>query len=260
MARIIKLVKAYKAIFIFLVVWELMSRLHIVNALFIPPFSKVVGSIGKLTAEGVLPLHIFISLKRSVLGFVIAVVVAIPLGLLLAGRSRRLQIALEPLIEVFSQTNPFIIFHILLFFLGIGEATKVSMIAWTCTWPILFNTYSGVRNIDPELLKAARGFGLKGYRLAQKVLIPAAAPGIFSGMRMSAGYSFVLLIAAEMMGASSGLGWLVISGQSGYQMVKVFAAVTVIAFLGLLMDAGMQAVESKVVFMEKKSFSAKVET
>lgn len=246
----IHLVKKYSAVLLFLGLWETASRTKLVNPLFIPPFSEVVAMIGNLTVSGVLLQHIGISVLRAMTGFAVAVLVSIPLGAALAGGPRNLQTAIETLIEVFSQINPFIFFHILLLFLGIGETTKIMMIAWTCTWPVLFSTFSGVRSIEPEIIKTARTFRLRPRQMFFKVLLPGAVPDIFTGVRLSASYSFLLLIAAEMMGASSGLGWLVTSAQNGYQVVKVFVGVTVIALLGLLIDSGMEALENRIVVQE----------
>lgn len=251
-------VKKYAAVIAFILMWELASRLGLVNPLFIPPFSGVLECIWELAADGVLLEHTLVSLQRAILGFAAAVAVSIPLGMLMAGWSRNIQLAVEPVVEVFSQTNPFILFHIILLFLGIGEVTKITVIAWTCTWPVAFSTYDGIRGIEPVVIQAAKAFGLKRRQLAIKILLPAAAPAIFTGIRMSAGYSFVLLIAAEMMGSSSGLGWLIINGQNAYQIKKVFAGVTVIAFFGLVIDLGLKALEGRFAFLEGKDSADKI--
>lgn len=252
MDNIASVVRRYAAVLIFLAAWEACSRLGLLNPLFIPPFSRVVAAAFKLIGTGELPVHVFTSLSRSLAGFAAALVISVPLGVLLAGWSPRLRIALEPLAEWFSHINPFILFHIIILFLGIGEAAKIAIIAWTCMWPITFSTLSGIIHADPYMIKAARSFGLKRTALAFKVMLPAAASSIFAGMRLSAGYSLLFLVAAEMMGASSGLGWMVVSGQDSYQTVKVFAAVTVIALLAVIIDSAIQLLEKQLVHTEKE--------
>ncbi|MDA8234446.1 MAG: ABC transporter permease [Clostridia bacterium] len=237
----------------FFITWELVSLAGLVHPLFIPPLSQVLTTIWELTVSGEMIEHILISLSRAFGGFLIAVTLALPLGLLLGGWFRNLQTALEPLMEVAAQANPFILFHVIILFLGIGEATKVTIIAWICIWPIVFNTISGIRNIDPVLLKSARSFGLERTALFTKVILPVAAPSIFTGLRLSAGYAFFMLVVAEMMGSSSGLGWLVQTSQESYNVSRLFSAALVIALLGLLIDTLMQFIEKKVIVWQDTS-------
>ncbi|WP_041445435.1 ABC transporter permease [Syntrophobotulus glycolicus] len=247
MKRITAPFSKYISIAVFLLVWETVSRLKLVNPLFIPPVTKVLGKTWEMLMDGVLLKHMEISIFRAFLGFLIAMVIGIPLGFLLGGWFKRLQLALGPLLEFFSQTNPFILFHLIMLFLGIGEATKVSIIAWVCIWPIIFSTISGIQNTNPYLLKAARGFGLNRLSLFYKIVLPSAGPAIFVGLRLSAGYSFFMLIAAEMMGSSSGLGWLILNSQENYDILRIFASATVIALLGLGVDLLMGLAEKKII-------------
>lgn len=237
----------YLTVIIFLLIWEAASRLELVNPLFIPPLTEVIKTTWEMAVSGILFEHAGISLFRALTGFLISLAVGIPLGLLLGGWFRKLRLALGSLLEVFSQTNPFILFHIVMLFLGIGEAPKVTIIAWTCTWPVTFSTISGIQNVNTSVMKAARGFGLGRVELFYRIVLPAAAPAIFTGIRLSLGYSFFMLIAAEMMASNSGLGWLIIVSQENYDILKIFSAAAVIAFLGLATDALMDAVEKKFI-------------
>ena len=237
----------YAAVVLFILAWEIVGRLQLVNPLFVPPFTAVLGKTREMLVAGVLLQHMEISLFRAALGFLTAVVIGVPLGLLLGGWFKKLQLALGPLLEIFSQTNPFVLFHIVMLFLGIGEATKVTIIAWTCVWPIVFSTISGIQNANPYLLKAGRGFGLGRLTLFYKIVLPSTAPAIFVGLRLSAGYSFFMLIAAEMMGSSSGLGWLILNSQENYDILRIFSAAMVIALLGLAVDTAMGFAERKII-------------
>jgi NitT/TauT family transport system permease protein len=235
------------AIGVFILLWEITARSGVVNPMFIPAFSKVVLSIEKLLVSGPLIMHIAISLQRSLGGLAVAVVIGVPLGFIMGGWFRKTEMALAPLFEMAAQANPYILFHVLILFLGIGEAAKLAIIAWVCIWPILLNTASGVRNVDPVLLKAARSFGLQRWSLFYKVVLPATAPSIFTGLRLSAGYSFFLLIAAEMMGSSSGLGWFVLYSQENYNIEWIFSAAVVIALLSISIDTIVKYIEKKIV-------------
>ncbi len=231
----------------FLLIWELAARLGLVNPMFIPPFSAVLAAIGKLLAAGTLLPHIAISLQRSLGGLAVAVVIGIPLGFIMGGWFSKLEKVLNPLFELAAQANPYILFHIIILFLGIGEAAKLAIIAWICIWPVLFNTAAGIRHMDADLLKAARSFGLTRWPLFYKVVLPAAGPAIFTGLRLSAGYSFFLLIAAEMMGSSSGLGWFLLLSQENYNVEWIFAGAVVIAVLSITIDTVFKYLERKIV-------------
>lgn len=238
------------AILLFILAWELISRIGLLNTMFVPPPSKVLVTTWNLLISGPLVQHILISLARSIAGFLVAAVVAIPLGFIMGGWFKNMQSDLEPLFEMAAQANPFILFHVIILFLGIGEATKITIIAWICIWPILFNTASGVRNVDAALLKSALSFGLSKWAIFYKIVLPAAAPAIFTGLRLSAGYSFFLLIVAEMMGSSSGLGWFVLYSQENYNIEWIFSGAIVIGFLGLSIDLLIQYIEKKVIIWE----------
>ena len=237
----------------FLVLWELIARLGLVNPLFIPAFSKVVMTIGELLVSGVLLSHIIISLQRALCGFLVAAVIAIPLGLVMGGWFRNVQLALDPLFSLASQLNPFILFHVIILFAGIGEIAKTTIIAWICIWPILFNTRSGVRNMDATLLKLALSFGINRFTLFYKIILPAAAPAIFTGLRLSAGYAFFLLIVTEMMGSNSGLGWFILYSQENYRIEWIFSGAVVIALLGLAIDLLLKQAEKKIIVWENNS-------
>lgn len=238
--------KRYVAVFVFLAVWEISSRSGLVNSLFIPPFSKVLGSIWSLAADGTLYKHVLASMGRAGAGFLLALVVSIPLGVILAGWSQKIRIAVEPVVELFSHVNPFVLLHVIILFAGSGEGAKITIIAWTCIWPMVFSTLSGILHADTETVKAARSFGVSRCQLTVKVLLPGAAPFIWTGMRLAAGHSLMFLIAAEMMGATSGLGWLIYTSQYGFQILALFSSVTVIALLSILIDGVMSAIGKRL--------------
>lgn len=253
MHRILGFFNKYIAVILFLLLWELLPRLGWVNTLFIPPLSGVLSALWELTLSGELVRHTGLSLARALGGFFIALLAGLPLGLILGGWFRYLRLALEPLMDLFAQTNPVILFHIIMFFLGIGELPKVTIIAWLCVWPITFSTISGIQNIDRTLLKAASSFGLGRWTLFWKVVFPAAAPSIFTGMRLSVGYAFFMLIAAEMMGSSSGLGWLILTSQQNYNIARIFAGAAMIALLGFLSDLIMKYLQKKFIVWQDEA-------
>lgn len=240
-------------ILLFLALWEILPATGILDPVFIPRFSAVIATIVDLFRTGELVQHTWISLIRAFTGLLTAVVIGLPLGLLLGGWFPRIQQASEPLMELFAQANPVILAHIIIFFLGIGESAKVFIIAWLCVWPITFSTINGIRTVDASLIKAARSLGLGRWQLFLKVILPSAAPSIFTGLRLSAGYAFIMLIASEMMGASSGLGWFVVQSQENYHVLRVFAGATVITFLAVLTDLLIKLMQNRFAFRASES-------
>jgi NitT/TauT family transport system permease protein len=244
--------RKYACIALFLAAWETLTRTRVLNPVFFPPFTTVMETVWRMTLQGVMIEHVRVSLTRALSGFAVAAAVGVPLGLVLGSWFRGLQKALDIPLEVLSQINPFLLFHILILFLGIDEAPKIAIVAWTCLWPILFSSMNGASNVNPVLIKAGRAFGLGRAGLLWRVVAPASSPLVFSGLRLSLGYSMFMLVAAEMMGASRGLGWLTLNSQETFQINRMFASVVVIAFLGLAMDGAVWLAGSRFLHLSRE--------
>jgi NitT/TauT family transport system permease protein len=233
------------SIIAFFILWEVAPRVNLVPDTFISPLSLVISTLWDLLATGVLLPHIGVSLFRAICGLVLATVVGIPLGFLLSGWFRLFERIMSPVLRLLTEVNPFSLFPVFIVLFGIGEVSKIMMIFWVCLWPILLNTITGIQNVDGLLIKSARSLGVTGRQLFFKVILPAASPNIFHGLRTGAGVAFFMLIAAEMIGASSGLGWLVLNAQITYQIPKLFAATVMISALGLTLNYLFGRVEHK---------------
>ncbi|KRE07916.1 ABC transporter permease [Bacillus sp. Root239] len=229
------LFKKFVAIFTLLIIWEISPRLGIVDRTFLPPFSEVIQAWWQLVLSGELLSHFKSSLARSLTGFALAILFAIPLGLLV-GWYRPLAEILTPLLEVFRNTAALALLPVFILILGIGETSKISIIVYACSWPILLNTISGVKNVDPLLIKSAKSMGLSSFRLFQKVILPASIPTIFTGIRLAGASSILVLIAAEMVGAKAGLGYLINYAQYNFQVPNMYAGIITISALGLLFN------------------------
>jgi NitT/TauT family transport system permease protein len=251
--RLFSIFRKSIAVVLFFVMWEISPRIGLLDAQFIPTLSKVLKTIWELASTGELFVHIGISLQRAMLGFGIAALIAIPLGFLLGGWFKSFEEFLDPLLQVLAQVNPFSVFPVFILLFGIGEVAKIAIIFWVCIWPILFQTIGGVKNIDPLLVKAARAMGTSKFALFYKVVLPGAAPTIITGIKMGANSSFFMLIAAEMIGSSAGLGWLVLNSEVNYQIPKLFAAVFCIALLGIVITNLIGFIEKKLVTWKETS-------
>jgi NitT/TauT family transport system permease protein len=232
------------AIVALLVVWEVVPRLDLVDSTFLPPLSEVLKAWWALLVSGQLGQHVEASLVRSLSGFGLAVAVAVPLGLLI-GWYRRVATVLNPLLELFRNTAALALLPVFVLILGLGETSKVAIILYGCAWPILLNTISGVRTVDPLLVKSARSLGLPPLRLFQKVVLPAAVPTIFTGIRLAGAYSILILVAAELVGAKAGLGYLITSAQFNFDVPDMYAGIITISVIGLVINQLLVAVERR---------------
>jgi NitT/TauT family transport system permease protein len=223
------------AVAVLAVVWEVFPRLGVVDATFLPPLSEVLGAWWQLVLSGELIEHAQASLSRSLAGFGLAIVAAIPLGLLI-GWYKPAATLLNPLLEVFRNTAALALLPVFVLILGLGETSKIAIIFYACSWPILLNTVSGVRTVDPLLIKSARSLGLGPLRLFQKVVLPAAVPTIFTGIRLAGAYSILILIAAEMVGAKAGLGYLINYAQYNFAVPDMYAGIITISAIGLIVN------------------------
>ncbi|WP_437574763.1 ABC transporter permease [Sorangium sp. So ce887] len=225
-------------------IWETAPRVGLVEPAFLPPLSEVLATGWQLLQNGQLLSHIKASLSRSLLGFSLAIVMGVPLGLAI-GWYKGVADAINPLLEVLRNTAALALLPVFLLLLGIGEASKVSLVIYSCTWPILLNTISGVRGVDPLLIKSARTMGLSPLQLFRKVILPAAVPTIFVGIRLSGAYSLLVLVAAEMIGAKAGLGYLIIYAQYNFQIPSMYVGILTITTLGLAFNHLLMRVERR---------------
>lgn len=241
------------AVIVFLLLWEISPRIGLLDRQFIPPLSEVLVKLWSMLTAGSLTDHIVASLARAVAGFLLAAVVALPLGFLLGGWFKKFEEYLNPLLGVLAQVNPFSVFPLFILLFGIGETAKVAIIFWVSIWPVLFGTISGVKNLDPLLVKAAGAMGTPKVMLFWKIVLPGAAPAIFNGLKQGAGISFFMLIAAEMIGATAGLGFLVLRSQVNYQIKELFVSVVVIAVMGLAITYLISLIEKKLIVWKEES-------
>lgn len=220
------------AVLAFIALWEAAQRLHLVEPAFLPPLSEVLRTAWLLLKNGQLIQHVGASLSRSLTGFAVAILYAVPLGLAI-GWFKRFADALSPLLEMFRNTAALALLPVFLLLLGIGESSKIALVIYSCTWPILLNTISGVRNVDPLLIKSAKTMGLSSYELLRKVVLPASVPTIFVGIRLAGAYSLLVLVAAEMVGAKAGLGYLIIYSQYNFQIPHMYVGIVTTTVIGL---------------------------
>lgn len=233
-------------IVVFLALWEALPRLGIVSDAYLSPPSAVIASIAQLVDTGQLWKHLAASLQRSLWGLLLASFFGVVLGLSI-GSSKRLAAIVDPVLQLFRQTSAFALFPVFILFLGIGELSKVAIIFWASFWPVLLSTVSGVKQVDRLLVNSALSMGASQRFIFFKVVLPASLPSIFTGVRLAGAYSITALVAAEMIGAHSGLGFLTLNSQETFQIPTMYAGILLLAVLGLLLNYLLALLERRLL-------------
>ena len=233
---------------VLLLLWELLPRLITVSAgtkLFFTTPSQIVGTLWRLFSTGAIWTPLGVSASGFALGLVLAIVVGLPLGVLI-GRSRTLNAMLDPFITAFNATPRLVFLPLFMLWFGLGLWTKVIIVFIGALFPILINTYEGVRNADKTLINVVRSFGASEWDIARLVVVPNAMPYIVAGLRLSIGRAVLGVVVAEFFGSESGLGVMMVQAAGRYQVDVVFSGLIVFAVLSLAMTAMVQVLENRL--------------
>lgn len=225
----------YAALFI-VIVWQLVVTITKPHPSILPPPFAAAKTFIDLLLTGELFVHTGVSLGRVLLAWLISTVVAVPLGLAM-GRSKRLEGLIDPLIELLRPISPLAWIPLAILWFGIGETGKIFIVFIGTFFPTLLATVAGVKSIDPVLIHAGQVFGCKDqFSQFRKVVLPAALPGIVTGLRISFGTGWAAIIAAELVAARSGLGYLIANGMEILRADQVLIGMAVIGILGVCFD------------------------
>jgi NitT/TauT family transport system permease protein len=244
--RLIAFGKRSLLLLVLLALWEAIPRLGLTDPTFLPPFSDVIAAGWQLAQSGELYDDVAASLLRALSGFLISVVLIVPLGLAV-GWYARLGDLLNQFIEVCRNTAPLALLPVFILLLGIGELSKVTMVVYSCAWPLLLNTIAAVKQVDPLLIKSARTMGASPQQLFRKVILPAALPTIFVGIRLASASAMLVLVASEMVGAKAGLGYLIIYSQYSFLIPQMYFGILGITIIGLAFNAVLEALERRLM-------------
>lgn len=212
------------------------------SVIFPTPWQVVLGTVD-LVRDGTLWLHIGASLGRVAAGFLLAVAVAVPLGLWM-GRVRVAYDTLNPLFQILRPISPIAWIPIAILWFGVGNASPIYLIFISSVFPMIVQTVSGVHGIEKRYLRAAENFGVSRRTLMTRVVIPATLPEVIVGMRIGLGVAWLVVVAAEMIALRSGLGYLIMdSRNAGNRYDLVIAGMVIIGLIGLLLDGLMRMLE-----------------
>jgi NitT/TauT family transport system permease protein len=229
---------------VLLLIWQVAPGLGWVDKTFLPPLNEVLHAWWDLARTGELWDDTSVSLQRSLTGFSIAIAAGVPIGLLIGWYPLAAEL-LNPVLTIFLNTAALALLPVFTLILGIGETSKITIIVYASVWPILYNTIGGVRGVDPLLVKSARSLGVGPLTLFQKVILPAATPTIFTGVRLGGAASILVLITTEMVGAKSGLGYLIINSQFNFQIPQMYAGILTVSAAGVAFNALLRAFERR---------------
>jgi NitT/TauT family transport system permease protein len=229
--------------FIFiLLLWEIASQRQWVPPLFLPSPSAIVAEGWAMIKSGVIFTHLYASLSRIFMGFVIGCLCGISAGIFVGFFSVPGSIG-NPIIGAIFPIPKIAILPLLILWLGIGELSKVAVIALGVFFPMVINIYTGVKNVDPLLIKAALSLGSSRLRVIRKVVIPSILPMFFAGMKLGMGTALLLLVAAEMVAADAGLGFMILTAADLMQTKRLFFGLIVLSLLGIFFNWFFQKME-----------------
>ena len=218
-------------------VWQLVVTVTAPDPSVLPPPLAVLYAFANLSRTGELGVDVAYSLARVVSAWLLAAVIAVPLGLLM-GNSPRLERIVNPFVELLRPISPLAWIPMAILWFGISESGKVFVVFIGTFFPILLSTIAGVKEVDPVLLHAGRVFGCTNrFLLFRRVIVPAAMPSVVVGLRVAFGTGWAAIIAAELVAAHTGLGYLIANGMDILRADLVLVGMVVIGILGFLFDA-----------------------
>ncbi|MBQ8417567.1 MAG: ABC transporter permease [Phascolarctobacterium sp.] len=229
-----------------LAIWELICQSGVVSSLFLPAPSAIISALLQMIADGEIGVSLAASLYRILAGFFIGSLVGLAVGLV-TGTSALMDKIGTPIVNALYPIPKIALLPLFILWLGIGELSKVTIIALGVFFPVAMNTYSGVKNVDTLLLKVAASFNASWWMTMKSVVLPNALPMIFAGLRLAAGTSLLLLVAAEMIAAQVGIGALILHYGDLMITDRLMAGVIVLSLLGLVFNLILQFVERKAI-------------
>lgn len=234
------------SILVVLLLWYLSTSLKWVDPLFLPSPAAVWSAFIEILLNGYkgnsLVFHIYQSMYRLVVALVLATVTAIPLGML-CGFSKPFRAAFDPLIEFYRPLPPLAYYTLLVIWLGIENPSKIALLYLAAFAPLFLAVVSGVQRISLDRLNGARSLGASGWQLFFYVVFPSCLPEIFTGIRTAIGVAYSTLVAAEMVAAVSGIGWMVLDASKFLRSDVIFVGIIIMGVIAVIIDTGIRWIQ-----------------
>ncbi|WP_102026310.1 ABC transporter permease [Salirhabdus sp. Marseille-P4669] len=243
--RLKKILTISSPIFV-LLLWEILSRTAIIDPRFFPPPTVILSTLYDMAASGELLEHVKISLYRILGGFLLGVIPAIALGLLI-GMYSPFRHFFQPLIMALMPIPTLAMLPIIIIIFGIGEFSKIATIAISVFFPVVINTAAGVMNIDKIYTDVARNYGASPRNFFFKIALPGSLPVMLEGIQMGQAIALLTIVAAEMLGANSGIGYLIWMNYKAFLLPQMYVGLVLISFFGYLFSLVIRGLQSKLV-------------
>ncbi|MFF4514840.1 ABC transporter permease [Streptomyces mirabilis] len=211
-----------------------------------PPLRTILRTFPDVWTGERLRSDLVPSVLRLLAGYAAATVVGVALGTVI-GSYRRVRAVCEPVLEFLRAVPPPVLVPVIMLFAGIGDTMKIAVIASGCVWPILLNTVEGVRAVDSVMAETARSYGITGVARLRSVVLRAASPQIFAGLRQALSIGIILMVISEMFAASNGLGFTVVQFQRSFAIPDMWTGILVLGLLGFLLSVVFHLVERRVL-------------
>lgn len=232
--------------FFLLLLWEFLSRTGLIDARFFPPPSDIVGTLVAMGMSGELFQHIGVSLYRIFAGFLFGVIPGIVVGLLM-GLYSPIRHFISPIVMALMPIPTLALLPLIIIVFGIGDASKIVTIAGSVFFPVVINTAAGVMNIDGIYLDVAKNYGASPKDHFFKIALPGALPVMMEGVQMGQAIALLTIVAAEMMGAASGIGYLIWTSYKAFMIQEMFVGLIMISFFGYLFSVLLRILQSKLI-------------
>jgi NitT/TauT family transport system permease protein len=228
----------------FVAIWQLIAFRRLMPELFLPGPSDIAVAFGAYINKGQIWNDLWVSGQELILGFVLAIVLGLPIGMLM-GWYRRFNFALDPFVTFFNAIPRISLTPLLIIWFGIGINSKIAVVFLGALFAIIINTAVGVRNLDPALIKAARSFGANDMQLFRTIVLPGCVPFILAGFRLGLAHALTGVVVAELIAAQAGIGLMMATAGATFQTSKVFVGLVIIATAGLLITNVFARIERR---------------
>ena len=233
-----------------MIVWQVSVASGAVHSRLLPSVGQVLQAFTDELADGALLDQARVTFARALAGFGLAAAVGVPFAALMA-RSSLIRDLFEPIFFFGYPVPKIALFPIFTYVFGFGTPSKIAFAFLECLYPIVVTSYLGFRGVQTRLVWAAENFGASRFRIFRRVILPAALPSVFSGLRLALPISIIVVVLTEMIGDSRGLGYYVSVWSTRFTFQNVYAAIILIAISGLILDACLQLARRRIVHWEK---------
>ena len=230
---------------LFVLAWEAVGRTKLIPPIFISRPSIILQVMVRELIRGKLLFHMTTSLLELIWGYLISIVIGVPLGLLM-GRYRKIEFSLDPFTMLLYSTPIIALYPLIIIWAGIGKTSIVIITFLFAVFPIIVNTFTGVQSVDPSLIRAARSFGAREGQIFYKIVLPAAIPIVIAGLRLGLGRALIGVVIGEMFGGTAGLGYLIAYSGAFFKTANLFASLLIVVLMGIVFTQALKKVEETV--------------